>query len=80
MTEVPPTPAIPLDYPPGQFVVLDYTNYRGDRSQRVVAPVAPFLRYGTSKWHPNPGWLLIAYDPKKGEVREFAMRWVHSWH
>jgi predicted DNA-binding transcriptional regulator YafY len=59
-------------------VEIDYTNWRGERSVRVVQPKAIF--WGQNQWHPEPQWLLAATDPGKGnELRNFAMKDIHSW-
>lgn len=47
-----------------------YTNWRGVTAVRHVMPRG--VRYGSSKWHPEPQWLLEAFDVEKGETREFA--------
>jgi len=60
-----------------QEVVIDYTNYRGERRERRIIPHNMF--YGRSAWHDGPQWFLTATDPKKGERRDFAMTDIHSW-
>lgn len=57
-------------------VVIDYTNWHGERRERTVAPVG--IRWGSTEHHKEEQWLLTAMDPVKG-FREFAMRDVHSW-
>lgn len=54
----------PLDF--------SYTNYRGEKSVRHVHVIN--LRWGATEWHPEPQWLLKAYDLDKGAVREFAVK------
>ena len=58
-------------------VTIDYTNWRGERSLRRVAPRRFF--YGTSEWHPEPQWLMEAFDLERAAVRTFALAGVHSW-
>jgi predicted DNA-binding transcriptional regulator YafY len=60
-----------------ETVVIDYTNHRGVRVARTIVPRE--LRWGTSPWHPEPQWLLEAYDREKGAVRSFALVGIHSW-
>ncbi len=48
-----------------------YRNYRGEEGPRRVRPLG--LRYGTSQWHKEPQWLMIAIDLEKNAEREFAM-------
>lgn len=58
-------------------VVIDYTNYRGERGERLIAPKEMF--FGSNEYHTEPQWLLSAFDPGKGEDRTFAMKDIHSW-
>lgn len=51
--------------------VFNYTNHRGETSARKVYPTA--VRFGSTQWHPQPQWLLMAFCLDKGEMREFAM-------
>lgn len=54
--------------PPLRFT---YRNHRGDIGVRTVAPLG--IRYGSTAWHPEPQWLLRAYDLDKSAEREFAI-------
>jgi predicted DNA-binding transcriptional regulator YafY len=58
-------------------IVIDYTNYRGERARRRVLPNR--LWFGAADWHPEPQWILDAWDIEKGVIRSFAMRDIHSW-
>jgi len=58
-------------------VIIDYTNYRGERRKRVIIPHG--LIFGSTDWHPKPQWLLSAEDVEKEEIRHFAMKDIHSW-
>jgi hypothetical protein len=60
------------------IVIIEYTNWRGDRAKRRIAPTGN-LRFGTSPFHPDQGWLLEAVDLTKLEKREFALKSIHSW-
>ena len=62
---------------PKQEVEIDYTNWRGERSKRRIRPVS--IRFENSDWHPETQWVIEAVDIEKGEVRNFAMRDIHSW-
>lgn len=53
-------------------VVFWYRNYKGEEGYRRVIPVS--MRYGTSEWHTEPQWLLLADDTLNNKRREFAMR------
>jgi predicted DNA-binding transcriptional regulator YafY len=58
-------------------VLIEYTNYRGERSTRTIEPHA--MEFGANQWHPEPQWLLYALDVDKREARAFAMSGIHSW-
>ena len=60
------------------YVVIDYTNHRGERSERIIAPIGS-VRFSQNEWHPDQQWLLDAVDSAKQEFRSFAMKDVHSW-
>ena len=52
-------------------ITMTYRNWRGEVAQRTIRPVA--LWFGKTDWHPEPGWLLSAWDCDKGERRDFAL-------
>lgn len=58
-------------------VVIDYTNWRGERSTRRIIPKQ--LLFQATTWHPDEQWLIRALDLDKGEARLFALSGVHSW-
>ncbi len=55
----------------GREIRLDYRNYRGLRTYRVISPVGVW--FGFTEWHPQPQWLLHAYDWGKEDFRDFAL-------
>lgn len=61
----------------GSKVVIDYTNWKGVRRERVVEPVS--IVFSHSPWHPETQWLLEAIDAEDGVAKHFAMRDIHSW-
>lgn len=63
--EIEPVPLI------GQPIMLSYKNYRGEISTRRITPLKPW--YGSTEWHPEPQWLLKAFDHDKGAERDFAL-------
>lgn len=65
------------DHPDPHRVVIDYTNYRLERSKRTIVPI--LLWWGSTEWHPEPQHLLRAWDVEKRSKRDFAMRDIHSW-
>lgn len=60
-----------------QHVVIDYTNWKGERSLRRINPVA--LLFTSNEFHPEEQWLLLADDLDKNARRWFAMKDVHMW-
>lgn len=57
---------------PAQAITFWYRNYKGEEGYRRVKPIS--IRYGTSDWHKEPQWLLLADDLENNKRREFAMR------
>jgi len=53
-------------------VTLTYTNWKGDTRPRTIIPKG--LRFGSTNWHPEPQWLLLALDTEKHALREFALK------
>jgi hypothetical protein len=62
-----------------KWVVIDYTNYRGERSTRTIGLLTTGIYFGSNEWHPEPQWLLEALDLEKMQPRVFAMKDIHSW-
>lgn len=58
-------------------VSIDYTNYRGERSNRTILPVRVY--WGSNEWHTEEQWLLEAHDLEKQALRHFALKDIHSW-
>jgi len=56
----------------GQRITFSYMNWRGEPSQRHVETYRVY--WGVTEWHPEPGWLLAAFDLDKREHRQFAMK------
>lgn len=61
---------------PGRTVEIDYTNWKGERSKRRID--CGNLEYGSTEWHPEPQFLLFAYDYEKEDFRQFAIKDIHS--
>lgn len=53
-------------------VTLIYTNYRGEMSERTITPQRVW--YGSTEWHPEPQWLITAFDHEKQANRDFALK------
>jgi predicted DNA-binding transcriptional regulator YafY len=62
---------------PKQYVRIDYTNWRGERSLRHIHPLS--IAFANDEWHPETQWLLEAVDLEKGAIRWFALANIHSW-
>jgi predicted DNA-binding transcriptional regulator YafY len=62
---------------PGEEVLIDYTNHRGERRWRRVRPVR--IAFESSKWHHDTQWIMHAVDVEMAANREFAMKDIHAW-
>lgn len=49
-----------------------YTNWKGEFGRRRVQPIRWY--HGSTEWHPDPQWLMKAYDTDKKEIRVFAVK------
>lgn len=49
-----------------------YTNWKGETSQRHVIP--KFIEFISTEWHPEPQWIMTAFDLDKKQDRGFAMK------
>jgi predicted DNA-binding transcriptional regulator YafY len=54
----------------GQVSKITYTNHRGETAERNI--ILTGVRFGVSPWHPEPQWLMEAYDLDKMAPRTFA--------
>jgi hypothetical protein len=61
----------------GKVVLIDYTNWRGVRTQRRIIPQT--VRFGSNKWHKEEQWLLQGVEALTGEQREYALKDIHEW-
>jgi len=59
------------------YVSFNYKNYKGDFFLRKVQPVE--IYFGSTEWHPEPQWLLRAFDFDKKAERSFAMKDISWW-
>lgn len=53
-------------------LVVSYTNHRGETAVRRIIPVRAW--FGVTEWHPEPQWLLDAFDTERKVERSFALR------
>lgn len=58
-------------------VMIDYTNYRGERALRTIKPNS--IWFGSNEWHPDKQWFVTAIDIDRNVSRDFAMRNIHEW-
>ncbi len=58
-------------------LVFKYKNWRGETSIRKVMPIK--IWYGSTKWHPQEGWLLKAMDLDKDAERDFSIKDIISF-
>ncbi len=58
-------------------VMIDYTNWRGERGVRRITPSS--MRFSATEYHPKPQWLIDAFDHEKQASRTFAVADVHQW-
>lgn len=81
---IPPTGFIPalsaVELSPlngNQILVIDYTNYRGERSIRRVRPIR--WEWAQSEFHPGgTHYFLRALDIGKQDIRLFLASDIHS--
>lgn len=53
-------------------ITFGYVNCCGKFSIRRVTPER--IYWGTTKYHPEPSWLMKGYDHDKGKNRDFALQ------
>lgn len=60
-------------------VQIDYTNWKGERRERLITPRQGGIFWGSNEWHKEPQWLLRAFCHEKKAERVFAVKDIHSW-
>lgn len=50
---------------------FNYRNYKGEVSTRTVSDLRAW--FGSTEWHPEPQWLISAFDHDKNARRDFAL-------
>lgn len=58
-------------------LIMDYTNWRGERSERAITPVG--FEFTANQWHKERQWLLKAYDHRSNGFRTFAFTGIHGF-
>lgn len=66
-----PVGSEPVTWPEAKPLTFRYTNYRGETSDRIAYPRRVW--WGSTDWHPEPQWLLTAWDVEKDAERDFAI-------
>lgn len=64
-------PKLDIRFRMGVAVDAVYRNWRNEVSVRRIMPLEVY--YGSTEWHPTPGWLLRAWDFGKQAERDFAL-------
>ena len=76
MSQTPP-PQPPHDPTTDQTVVIRYTNWKGETADRRIVPHD--IHFGSNEWHPEPQWLMTAFDFGKFALRTFALKGISWW-
>jgi predicted DNA-binding transcriptional regulator YafY len=63
---------------PRMVVTIRYTNYRGETAIRRIIPRE--VRFISTEWHPEPQWVLEAYDLDRKAERSFAIKDINDWN
>jgi hypothetical protein len=58
-------------------VIIDYTNWRGERRNRRIRPTG--LAFASNEYHTKPVWMVLARDLDTNEDRTFALENIHRW-
>ncbi len=66
------------DTDPRMVVTIRYTNYKGETADRRVIPLR--LHFTATEWHPEPQWVMEAFDIDRGADRSFAVRDILGWN
>lgn len=51
---------------------IKYKNWKGEVSERVIIP--HHVWFGSTEYHPEPQWLVHAWDCEKRDHRDFALK------
>ena len=65
-------PALDLIGDGNTRLLIVYRNWRGEVAERTIIPHR--FWFGSTKWHPEPQWLLDAEDLSKGAMRSFSAK------
>jgi hypothetical protein len=59
-------------------VMIDYTNWRGERRMRRIRPTGRLV-FESNEYHRQPQYLIEAIDVEVEGLRTFALEHIHSW-
>lgn len=59
-------------------IKIQYKNYRGEIGWREIVPISVY--FGSTEFHPEPQWLMLAMDVDKNANRDFALKDIISWN
>jgi hypothetical protein len=71
-----PCPSLDMRPAYDGIVLIDYTNWEGKREVRTIFPLS--LHFGSNVWHPEPQWLLEAFDLNISKPRSFAISGINN--
>jgi hypothetical protein len=58
-------------------IMVDYTNWRGERRVRDILPLRIF--FGSNQWHKEPQWLMEVVEPDDSETKTLAFAGIHGF-
>jgi hypothetical protein len=61
-----------VEFLANDIIQFDYINWKGILGHRIVETIC--IYYGSTKFHPEPQWLMEGVDLIKNEHRIFAMK------
>lgn len=66
--------------PKAERVRIDYTNWRGERRERIIKPIR--IEWTRNEWHRDPQWVLWANDMEDPtlKIKTFALAGIHSFN
>ena len=60
-----------------KVVKLLYKNWRNETAIRTVLPKR--IYFGSTEWHPTPGWIMVVHDIDRDAEREYFMADIEEW-
>ncbi len=69
--------ALPDTLSADRIVRVMYTNWRGEKAERVIIPIS--ISWSSTEWHPQEQWLLKVWDIERQAYREYALKDIQEW-